>query len=203
MKPISEYNFREIVGKQVKLTIKNPSIIDPDYDVFVGLCYADIEAGISFHIYGGIKDEEFALLNSCIATLRYSDDINLELYKITDEGILDSDLNFLSIYHPYWIKKMRDDTDYDPFRSKQFPDDLLLPTQTIIDNKAVGEYLWIRPVKMGEDCVIGTTIENGNIIPIDTKVAIYKNLMDDKYPIIAVTNSWLQYLISKNDKGGT
>lgn len=203
MKPISEYNFREIVGKLVKLTVKNPNVIDPEYNVFVGLCYADMEAGISFRIYGGIKDGEFGELHGLSVTLRYSEDINLELYETADEEMIEGSRFDLSIYHPYWIKKMRDDIDYDPFRSKQFPDDLLLPTQTIVDNKAVGEYLWIRPVKMGEDCVIGTTIENGNIIPIDTKVAIYKNLMDDKYPIIAVTNSWLQYLISKNDKGGT
>lgn len=203
MKPISEYNFREIVGKLVKLTVKNPNVIDPDYNIFVGLCYVDMEAGISFRIYGGIKDGEFSKLNGLSVTLRYSEDISLELYETADEEMIEGSRFDLSIYHPYWIEEMRNDTDYDPFRSKQFPDDLLLPTQTIVDNKAVGEYLWIRPVKMGKDCVIGTTIENGNIIPIDTKVAIYKNSMDDKYPIIAVTNSWLQYLISKNDKGGT
>lgn len=201
MKPISEYNFREIVGKYVRFKITDPSIIDPNYDEFMAFCYADIDQGISLNVWGGIKNNEFYISHNCGVTLRYSDDIVLDMYEMTDENIMQYDLAVYERHTPYWIEKIREDTDYDLFRSKQFPDDLLLPTQTIINNENVGESIWIRPCRIKEDCLIGRTIEEGNIIHINEEVFIFKNLKDDRFPIIAVTNSWLNYL--NQNKGGT
>lgn len=197
MKPITEYGFRQITGRFVILEAENPHIIDPGYDLFVAYGYIDMEAGISFRIYGGYKDENIDPFQTKSITIRYSPDIRLDLrldlYDSLTEEMREFARNIEEIYTPDWIIPIRKNTEIDKVRSEQFPDDMLIPAQTINDGKRVGEYLWFRPTETVDNYLVAESLEDGKYISMGEEVAVFVVSGKDEYSVIATTNDWLEW----------
>ena len=198
MKPISEYNFREIVGKFVILQVDNPQAIDPNYDLFVAYCYIDMDVGISFKIYGGYTNNKIDTFSTKAITLRYFENIKLDLYELITDEMKEYSKNIENIYTPNWILSVREKTFLDEIRSKQFPDDILVPCRTIIDGKQVEELLWIRPTEIFDNYLIAKSIEDGKNILKGEEVAVFTIPNNNDFLIIAATNEWLE-LFNKNN----
>lgn len=205
MKPISEYNFREIVGQFV-IIYDETDLISSKYNSFVAYCYIDIDAGMSFKIYGGLKNDEIFDINKII-TIRYSDELIIETYDILTDDMESFALAIDRVYTPNWIINLRDDTDFDSYRDTQFPDDIIIPVLTDYNDPSKGEYLWVRPVELQNNRIIVKTIEDGKIIPKGLQALLIKEINENNEVIIfAATASWLEKYndeIEKQNQGGT
>lgn len=171
MKPISEYGFREIVGKFVVVQIK---LDTSNCDSYIGYCYIDIEQGMSIKILGALATE-INISDTEVITLRCSKELNVEIYS----GEITKDMQELAdaiekTYTPSWIHIARDNKEYDPYRDIIFPDDLLIPVRTKIDGEGYEELIWVRPVRFYNNRLYGITIEDGQWVPRDTVLVILK-----------------------------
>lgn len=199
MKLISEYNFREITDNFVIIENTLRSII-PDFDSLVTYCYIDIEAGISFKVYGGYKDGEIVKLDLSSTTIRYSDDMKVEvLTEVTDKMKGFAQLIEI-IYNPNWIKEIRAMTEYDQYRDAQYPDDMLMDIFTMSEGTLKFETLWVRPIDITNDNVFVKNIEAGELIPENTDIALISNkilgseISQDFSDIIGVDESVAEYI---------
>jgi len=199
MKPIGEYNFREIVGKFVILQVDNPQIIDPNYDLFIAYCYIDMEAGISFSVYGGYKEEQIDIFKTKTIIIRYSENIKLKIYELITDEMKEYAENIENIYTPDWITSIRNNKDLDKVRSEQFPDDILVPCQTVVDDKQVGEYLWVRPIGISDDFLIAKSIEDGEKISKNEEFIVLIDPDRNDFSIIAVTSEWVELFDKENN----
>lgn len=207
MKSISEYNFREIVGKFVEIQFpKDKNFIDPKYEKFIAYTYIDIDAGISFRIYGGLINDEVNIFEDTITTVRYSPDMMIAEYEIlTDEMEIFAE-RIDRNYSTDWINVIRDDTDFDPYRDKIFPDDMIIPVLMDYDNPEKEETLWVRPVRIQKNRIVVETIENGTAIPKGLQLLLVKESNENGNKLIfAVTGEWLERYNEEYDKikGGT
>lgn len=203
MKPISEYNFREIVGEY--LIVENTSI-DPNHNKYIGYCYIDTEAGISIRIVGKYIEEEHVVELSVdkLYIFRYDSDMMIEIFNGTNEALDAIKDNIDAIYMRTGIESLRDNIEYDPYRDKQFPDDMLLVVATLIENNIEFELLWVRPLEINENGnVFGQTIEGGRIISEGTNIAIMNSKIlggkeiFDLPNIIAIDQNVANYLAEK------
>lgn len=204
MKPISEYNFREIVGKFVFFENKK---INPEYGKCVGYCYIDNEAGISINVFGKIMaNDDIEIISDAMYTIRYSPDFIIDVSSETNEDEIFKELKnkFNAVYNSGNITEIRNITDLDPYRDNKFPDDLLLTTATLYENKIYFESLWIRTEHIDKDGnIFGKTIENGKKILKDSIVTIIDNKIlggkevFDLPDIIAIDQKVANYLVEK------
>lgn len=202
MKPISEYNFREIVGHFVML--KGISI-DSAYDEYLAYCYVDQEKGISFRILGmyGPEDSK-AIVNETII-LRYNTNILLELFNEAGPSLLKTADSIDQNYNTEIINITREMYKYDIYRDKIFPDDLFLLTFILIKDEIKIEPLWIRPFKIMGDNVYGKTIEQGKDIFEGTEVVImdkelfFKDSHKDIPSVFAITFDALERLLKEDE----
>lgn len=170
MKPISEYNFREIIGHFV---IIESDIINPDYNKFIGYCYIDTEAGMSIKIYGALVNNIINKFENEMTILRCSEKFYVEVWDNITEDMQRFAESIEHIYTPKWISVIRDDIQYDPYRDVIYPDDLLIPVRDIVDGEGYEELLWVRPIEILNDKLYGITIENGKWIKSNTIVVIF------------------------------
>jgi len=169
MKPISEYNFRDIVGKFVMIS---GVVINPDFTEYLAYCYIDEEKGLSFKILGMYSAEDSKVVVDEIIILRYNNDIQLELFSATNETLLNEAKRVDDIYTSEDLKKIRNIERYDPYRDNVFPDDLLLLSFITQDDEIKSEPIWIHTNRILDDNVYGVTIEDGKYFSKDTEVAI-------------------------------
>ena len=203
MKPISEYNFREIVGH---FTLIQGVIIDPQYDKYLGYCYIDQGEGISFRILSMINDNSVKDTYDEFVILRYNKEIELDIYEPSDTIVRSLTNKIDEIYKSNINSFYRDKREYDPYRDKVFPDDLLLLTFITVNDKIESEPIWIRPSKTIEDNVIGITIEDGKYIHRNTQViilnkeVIFKNDNGESIPsIFAATFDVLEKIVKEEN----
>lgn len=207
MKPISEYNFREIMDNFVILDTSDYQNSFLEYKTYIAYCYIDIEKGVSFSLYGRYEDGNIFEMKDHIVTLRYSEKLNLEIYNSLDEKMVQYAARMKELYTmPDWIDDVRKDARYDRYRDKAFPDDMLLSIRTPKNNTdnnfdQIEEALWVRPISMldnGE--LIGITIEDGKYIEKNSMVWIWENV-DENHSIVGVTTDWINMLnqYSKGD----
>ena len=176
MKLISEYGFRELIGHFFKMNFpKGKNFIDRNCEDFLVYVYIDPETGINLEIIGEFIDGKAELFRIISHKLRYSDDFMLEAYGNTDNETLEQGKTIEKQYTPDWIVPVRENTLYDPYRDKIFPDDMLLMIATIYEGKLEFESLWVRPVMVSDDNVFCETIENGKILPKGTQAAVMSN----------------------------
>ncbi len=205
MKQITEYNFRDIVGHFVKIRFprgENP--VNPEWDEFIAYVYIDTEAGMTLEIIGGYYDGKISKVINGSTKVRYGEGISLELYEKPDEEMLKTAKFIEDIYTPDWIGQIRNDPVYDPFRDKQYPDDMLLLVATFVDEKMDFERLWVRPVNVDQnDNVLGKTIEAGRTIAMGADVAIMSNkvlggkTIFDLPDIIAIDEKMADFLANR------
>ena len=206
MKPITEYDFREIADRFVVLNIPNYLAPSLECKNYIAYCYIDIERGISFVLYGEYKDGNVYEIKNGMTTLRYSKELNLEIYNSPNEKMTQYATRMKELYTmPDWINDVRANTKYDPYRDKAFPDDMILTIRTPKDNSGtnfdqIEEVLWVRPISIldnGE--LIGITIEDGSYIKNNTMVWIWENV-DENHSIVAVTTDWID-MLNRYSKG--
>lgn len=169
MKPISEYNFREIVGQFVML---RGISIDPAYDEYLAYCYVDQEKGMSFRILGMYSLKDSKVIVDEVIILRYNTDIQLEIFNCPGDSLLKIAKEIDQNYTTDIINTIRDIPKYDPYRDKIFPDDLFLLTFISVNDEIKVEPLWIRPFEKRDENIYGKIIEQGTNIPKETQVVI-------------------------------
>jgi len=165
MKPINEYNFREIVGHFIKIKTDDNKYI-------IGYCYIDTQCGMCIKCYGIVADDKMTILPFGLTTIRCTVDMVVEVYDDVTE-----DMNKLAnaveeSYTPDWIVAVRNNKNLDPYRAKFFVDDLLIPVGTYVDGEIRFESLWVRPFSVDDDILYGKTIESGNDVDGDIDIAI-------------------------------
>ena len=203
MKRITEYSFRDIVGHFVKMQFPNGrNHIDPECDDFIAYVYIDTEAGMTLEIIGGYKDGQVRRDPTSFNKLRYSDDIVLELYDEPDDEMIETAKFIEEHYTPDWIKPVRENPMYDPYRDKAFPDDMLIPVHSLVEEDGelvnIAELLWVRPVHLSGENLFGITIEPGKYFEQGTQVAIVRITSGD-YKISAMTLEMLQTIVESDD----
>ena len=72
MKPINEYNFREIVGHFVKIKTDDNKYI-------IGYCYVDTQCGMCIKCYGIVADDKMTILPFGLTTIRCAEDMEVEV----------------------------------------------------------------------------------------------------------------------------
>ena len=203
MKLITEYSFRDILGHFVKIQFpKGRNFIDPECDEFIAYVYVDTEAGMTLEIIGGYKDGQVRRYPTSSNKVRYSDDIVLELYDNPDDEMLETAKFIEENYTPDWIGPVRDDERYDPYRDKVFPDDLLIPINTIIDGEREHELLWVRPVQIRDSNLLGITIEPGQVIENNSLVMIVEIsdfIENRKFKISGMTLDMIKVVCESDD----
>jgi hypothetical protein len=173
MKNITEYNFRELVGQNVKMNFTDGrTFLDPDFEEYVAYGYVDLDAGMTFEVIGGYKDGKIYTDPTSSNKIRYSEDLELEPYDDPDEEMLGKAKFIEDNYTPEEILPFRSDERLDPYRDKVFPDDLLIPVNTITDGRRLHELLWVRPYTENQGMIMGMTIESGHIIKEHEVIAI-------------------------------
>ncbi len=203
MKIIAEYSFRDLVGHFFKMRfIDGRRLPDCDYDEYIIYGYIDVEAGITLEVIGGNKDGKLYRDPGSSTKIRYSEYIELEPYENPDKDMLNVADFIEENYTPDWIGPVREDERFDPYRDKVFPDDLLIPVNTIIDGERVHELLWIRPETIHRDMLLGMTIEPGRVIEQST-VAVIVQISDyiggRKYTLSAMTMDMLKTIAKSDD----
>ena len=190
MKPISEYDFREIVGKFVIIT---NDFIKRKYNTpQIAYCYIDPEAGISFRGLGLYKEGNIEIFDNEVVISRYDETISLDFFNSPTYEMKniakDIDNNI-----PEWLITLRNKTEFDKYRSKAFPDDVLIPVRHITEDKRlVQEWLWVRPIRYEKDILTGLTIEDGKDIPKGSLVII-KDIMMNGYDFMSITYELFEY----------
>ncbi len=203
MKNILEYSFRDLVGHYFRMRFSNGRRLpDSDYDELITYGYIDVEAGITLEVIGGYKDGNLYRDPGSSTKIRYNEYIELEPYDDPDDEMIEV-ANFIEEhYTPDWIGPVRADERFDPYRDIVFPDDLLIPINTIIDGERVHELLWIRPETIHRDMLLGMTIEPGRVIEQST-VAVILQISDyiggRKYTLSAMTMDMLKTIAKSDD----
>ena len=203
MKPITEYSFREIVGHFVKMQFpQGRNFIDPECEDFIAYVYIDTEAGMTLEIIGAYKDGRVHMDPTSSNKLRYSDDIILELYDDPNEEMLETAEFIEESYTPDWIGPLRDDTAFDPYRDKVFPDDMLIPVHSLEEKdgeyEGIAELLWVRPIHAEGDKLFAVTIEPGKYFEQGTTVTIVRITSGD-YKVSAMTLEMLKAIVESED----
>ena len=206
MKLITEYSFRDIVGHFVKMRFpKGRNFIDPEFEEFIAYVYIDTEAGMTLEIIGGYKDGRVFRDPTSSNKLRYSDDIVMELYENPDAEMLEEAKFIEENYTPEWIGPVRENPVYDPYRDKAFPDDLLIPVHSLVEEEGellnVSELLWVRPIILDDDKLLGITIEPGKHFEQGTQVMIVR-ITDGEYKISAMTFEMIKIIVESDNPEG-
>ena len=206
MKLITEYSFRDIVGHFVKVRFsKGRNFIDPEFEEFIAYVYIDTEAGMTLEIIGGYKDGRVFRDPTSSNKLRYSDDIVMELYENPDAEMLEEAKFIEENYTPEWIGPVRENPVYDPYRDKAFPDDLLIPVHSLVEEEGellnVSELLWVRPIILDDDKLLGITIEPGKHFEQGTQVMIVR-ITDGEYKISAMTFEMIKIIVESDNPEG-
>ncbi len=206
MKLITEYSFRDIVGHFVKMRFpKGRNYIDPEFEEFIAYVYIDTEAGMALEIIGGYKDGRVFRDPTSSNKLRYSDDIVMELYENPDAEMLEEAKFIEENYTPGWIGPIRENPVYDPYRDKAFPDDLLIPVHSLVEEEGellnVSELLWVRPIILDDDKLLGITIEPGKHFEQGTQVMIVR-ITDGEYKISAMTFEMIKIIVESDNPEG-
>ena len=203
MKPITEYSFRDIVGHFVKFRFpEGRNYIDPECEDFIAYVYIDIEAGMTLEIIGAYKNGNVVKDPESSNKLRYSDDIMLEPYDDPDDEMLETAAFIEENYTPDWIGPVRENPMYDPYRDKVYPDDLLIPIHSLIEENGklvnIAELLWVHPVLLKDENLFGITIEPGKYFEQGTQVMIVRITSGD-YKISAMTLDMVKKIATSDD----
>lgn len=169
MKPITQFNFREIVGQFIMVKIDN---FNPDYQYYVGYCYIDPQFGISVRICGAVVEDGIKEIPDGIITVRCTENMDVEIYNNITEDMHRIAEAINELYVPDWIIAVRAKEEYDPYRDRIYVDDLLIPIGTYTNKEIQFEPLWIKPYAIINGTLYGKTIESGKVVEKDTEVAI-------------------------------
>ena len=108
-------------------------------------------------------------------------------------------------YTPEWIGPVRENPVYDPYRDKAFPDDLLIPVHSLVEEEGellnVSELLWVRPIILDDDKLLGITIEPGKHFEQGTQVMIVR-ITDGEYKISAMTFEMIKIIVESDNPEG-
>lgn len=202
MKPISEYNFREIVGQFVMLQGVS---VSPAYDKYLAYCYIDQEKGMSFRILGMYSLEDSKVVVDELIILRYNTDIRLEIFDCPGDSLLKIAKEIDQNYNTEIINSIRNISEYDPYRDKIFPDDLFLLTFALVNDEVKVEPLWIHPFEKLDDNVYGEIIEQGENISKGTQVVImnkelfFKDQNKDVPSVFALTFDVVERILKEEE----
>lgn len=170
MKPISEYNFRDIVGKFVRFKSNSLGL---KYDEYIGYCYIDPNAGISIRVLSAIIENKAKALYDISIVLRYDSNMNIDIYTTPDKYMAQQKSFIDNIYSNNLLESLRNRTELDPYRkSAQYPDDIFIRCMTFQDNKIQSDDLWIKLDDFDDNNIFGTTIEGGKYINKDVRIWI-------------------------------
>lgn len=210
MKPIGEYNFREIVGKFVIIDMNSTALKNLDSGQIVAYCYIDIDAGISFSVYGSFVNNTIVPYQNTAIRIRYSESILLDVYyeiytRDMDKYASNIDRTFI----PKW-GAILDNKDLDVYRDKIFPYDMLMMVATLVENEFKIETLWVRPTQYNDDGLIfAKTIEQGEFISKGADLAIMSNevlggtKLLDLPDMVGITPELANCIVNKiQNKGG-
>ena len=166
MKPISEYNFREIVGKFVKIaTPENIKEIVGDTETVEAVGYIDSQGGICFQIVNSNIDSFIILkydksyMLEPIDTPADKKDILENIINISHKDVSAEKLLFRAIEL------------LDPYRDNQFPDDVLIQTYANPPSKELFS-VWMSPIGIEDKIIIATAIENVECVNVGDKLCI-------------------------------
>lgn len=155
MKPISEYNFREIVGQYIKMeTPDSVKELVKNKEVIHAFCYIDQQAGISFQV---IEDTPSLII------LRYDEGYVIEPMDALDVTI-DEKVKTKNITDDYIKNITKEQLGFrfmdllDPYRDNQFPDDVLIETYTEPPQEILFP-VWMRPLKIEDSIIIAKALE--------------------------------------------
>ncbi len=203
MKNMSEYSFRDLAGHFFRMRFPNGRRFpDPDFDEYIAYGYIDVEAGITLEVIGGYDGKKLHRNPESSTKIRYDECIELEPYDDPNEEMLEVSNFIEENYTPDWIGPVRADERFDPYRDKAFPDDMLIPVNTIIDGKRITELLWMRPGTIHDNMLLGMSIEPGRVVPEGTVAAIVQVsdfVGDRKYTISAMTMEMIKYIAKSDD----
>jgi hypothetical protein len=155
MKPISEYNFREIVGRYVE--IQTPDSIKEmvgGKDTVKAFCYIDQQTGISLRV---IED------TNALIILRYNENYMVKPLEIHEIPIAEADSYHSDEGLTVEQRKLRNALILDPYRDNQFPDDVLINTYSNPPEEDM-KSVWMRPTGVKENVIIATALENVDLI---------------------------------------
>lgn len=203
MKPITEYNFREIVGHFVKLYYpQGKCFIDPNCEEYIAYVYIDMQIGITLEIIGGFMDGRIRKNESVSNKIRYSEDIILELYDNLDDEMLKTAEYIKENYTPDWIVPVRENPAFDPYRNKRFPDELHIPVHSLKEQDGklmnISEVLRIHPVCTNEGHLYGTTKESGLYFERGTLVVVAR-ITSGEYKYSAMTFEMTKTIAKSDD----
>lgn len=147
MKPISEYNFKEVIGHFVK--IQTPDHIKKvvgDKEFILTYCYVDTQAGISFQV---IDDENNLII------LRYDEKYLIDPVEISEvsaenikKGTEIEDVHTNDITKTQWAIRYLD--IFDPYRDDRFPDDILIPSYVNPPSQET-KSIWMKPIDIYDE----------------------------------------------------
>lgn len=184
MKPIDDYNFREICEKTVKMEIPEAlkTLLDnSEYMVAVG--YIDSEHGISFQVVGVINEDKVSAFTKRKLTLRYDSSYVLEPFgleqlspdmTVTVSSIISSARN--SVSHMAITFRCMDILD--PYRDNKYPDDIILPSYSD-PPKLDAHSIWMKPDRIEDEMIIAKAIEKRDTISVGDEMCILPK--DDGY----------------------
>jgi hypothetical protein len=124
------------------------SINDEKMNACVGYLYVDNEKGLSIIINGYFTNSAYKKISDTLLILRHSafSNFSMEDLSVPQREIikLPETPNWLSIYEPNALKKLRDDDRLDPFRHQAFPDDVRV---LLFQKNKNPEQVWFRVEK--------------------------------------------------------
>ncbi len=211
MKPISEYNFREIVGHFVIMNSQTIPFQNSNTGKVIAYCYIDPTAGISFNLYGDFEDNNIIPYKheDSLMILRYFEKIELDVYKgICTDDMMNYAKTIDEAYTPEWGNILNEES-LDKYRDKVYPYDMLMLVASLVDNNLKLESLWVHPTYYdeGKTSIMCRTIEEGAYIKEGTDVAIMSNKvlggneLMDLPDMIGVTPELITYIFRKINKG--
>lgn len=197
MKPIVEYNFRDIVDRFV--IIKNDFLERKYKCPVIAYCYIDYQEGISFREFGLYKEDGIETNEKQVVVSRYTDNLELGFFDSPTEEMENFALD-INEHTPEWLISLRQKKEFDKYRSKAFPDDILIPVRHITEEKEfVEELLWVRPVRYERDILTGLTIESGKKIQKGSLVIIEQVMMNG-YEFMSITYELFEYYEQKSNQ---
>lgn len=210
MKPIGEYNFREIVGHFVIMNSQTIPFQNSNTGKVIAYCYIDPTAGISFNLYGDFTNGNIIPYKheDSLMILRYFEKIELEIYKgMCTDDMMNYAKTIDDAYTPEWGNILNEES-LDKYRDKVYPYDMLMLVASLVDNDLKFESLWVHPTYYNEgQTIMGRTIEKGTYIEEGADIAIMSNevlggnKLMDLPDMIGITYELITYIFQKINKG--
>ena len=210
MKNITEYNFRDIVGKYVVLQCK---FLVPGHEFFIAYCYIDIDGNkdveaydaITLSVLGTYDNEVYERLISHQITLTYCPELMIEIYdRKLNQDMRKWKKQLDRAYKPSSIlKELRDCTYIDSYRDAARPDWLNIPVITRFGNDVCEEILPVKLLELTGESMVGMVIKEGyRIAQYELVVICLVNDTSNKERIFGATKSYLDQIFKRGECDG-